>query len=216
MEKVAFLIDGWFMRKKVYKEKAFYYQGSEIRKYCKKHLRKGQEIYRIYYYDSEPLQAKGHNPISNTHIDFSQTNVSKEQQTLLQSIRGTPSFALRLGISKWKRSSWGVHSDQLKKLIKGKIAATDLTDKDVFPIIEQKGVDMKIGLDIATLAYKKLAHKLVVITGDEDMVPAIKLARKEGLIVTVDSLGNHVSPQLKEHTDYFKSFLDKYPSQPRS
>lgn len=38
--------------------------------------------------------------------------------------------------------------------------------------IQQKGVDMKIGLDISSLAYKKLVNQIVLIAGDSDFVPA--------------------------------------------
>jgi hypothetical protein len=37
--KVVFMIDGWFMRKRIYNLKTFFYDGPAIRKYCKSHLR---------------------------------------------------------------------------------------------------------------------------------------------------------------------------------
>lgn len=51
------------------------------------------------------------------------------------------------------------------------------------PKIKQKGVDMRIGLDIASITAKKLCTKLVLISGDTDMLPAMKTARKEGVHV---------------------------------
>ena len=84
-----------------------------------------------------------------------------------------------------------------------------LVDSDVFPQIEQKGVDMRIGLDIATLSYKKLVDLIIVITGDQDLVPALKLARREGILVCVDSLGSPVKPLLREHVDFFKTKIQK-------
>jgi uncharacterized LabA/DUF88 family protein len=36
----------------------------------------------------------------------------------------------------------------------------------------QKGVDIKFGLDIASLAYKRLVERVVLITGDSDFIPA--------------------------------------------
>lgn len=64
MRKVVFMIDGWFMRKRIYRLKTFYYSGPEIRKYCLRHLKQNDYLYRIFYYDTEPLEKKGHNPIS--------------------------------------------------------------------------------------------------------------------------------------------------------
>lgn len=38
---------------------------------------------------------------------------------------------------------------------------------------------MKIGLDIATFSYKRLVDQIVLISGDNDFVPAAKLARRD-------------------------------------
>jgi len=60
---------------------------------------------------------------------------------------------------------------------------------------------MKIGLDIALLAIKKLADLLIIITGDADIVPALKFARREGMQVCLDPLRSPIQPQLSEHVD---------------
>ena len=61
---------------------------------------------------------------------------------------------------------------------------------------------MRIGLDIASLALKRLVTLIVIVTGDSDLVPAMKLARREGLRVYLDSLGNRqIRPELKKHAD---------------
>ena len=73
---------------------------------------------------------------------------------------------------------------------------------DVIPKILQKGVDMRIGLDIAALALKRLVSAIVIVSGDSDLVPALKLARREGLRVYLDALGNRqIRPDLKKHAD---------------
>ena len=58
------------------------------------------------------------------------------------------------------------------------------------PRIKQKGVDMRIGLDIASVTTKKLCTKLVLISGDTDMIPAMKTARKEGVHVYWHSMND--------------------------
>jgi hypothetical protein len=115
--KVVFMIDGWFMRKKVYQLKSFHYNGANIRKYCLNHLRNDDTLYRIFYYDTAPLDKKGRNPISNNPIDFSKTTVALAQYNLLESIKKTPNFALRLGKTVWRRNSWILNDDKLKKLL---------------------------------------------------------------------------------------------------
>jgi uncharacterized LabA/DUF88 family protein len=67
--------------------------------------------------------------------------------------------------------------------------------------IKQKGVDMKIGVDIASLAYKKQVDRIILIAGDSDFVPASKLARREGIDFILDPMWNHINPDLFEHID---------------
>ena len=209
-DKIAIIIDGWFMRKRIYKTKAFSYSAKNIHTYCKSLLKKEQKIFRIYYYDTEPLRSKGHHPVTKKSINFEKTSVAKEQNRILGEIREYPNFALRLGETHWNGKSWNLSENALKQLLSGKLPPKDVEDKDITPGIKQKGVDMRIGLDIAALAYKKLVDKIIVITGDQDIVPALKLARKEGIIVGVDSLGNNVNPLLKEHTDFFHTKIKSF------
>ena len=64
------------------------------------------------------------------------------------------------------------------------------------------GPDMRIGLDIASLALKRLVFTVVIVTGDSDLVPAMRFARREGLRVLLDTLGSRsVRPELKIHAD---------------
>lgn len=76
----------------------------------------------------------------------------------------------------------------------------DLTESDFKLYVDQKGVDMKIGVDIASLAYKQQVDRIVLI-GDSDFVPAAKLARREGIDFVLDPMGNHIKDSLQEHVD---------------
>jgi uncharacterized LabA/DUF88 family protein len=203
------MIDGWFMRKQIYKYKTFYYCGPEIRKYCLSHLRYNDQLYRIFYYDTEPLDKKGHNPITKKAIDFSQTKVALDQNKLLDSIKSTPNFALRLGKTVWKNNEWLLSHETLKALINKKISIDQLKEDDLKPLIEQKAVDMKLGLDITYIAVKKIADLLIIITGDADIVPVLKFARREGMQVCLDTLRNPIRPELSEHVDFIETKLPK-------
>lgn len=209
MRKVVFMIDGWFMRKRIYRLKSFFYNGPNIRKYCLQHLRKDDYLYRIFYYDTEPLDKKGHNPVSKKAVDFGQTPVAKAQKDLFDSIKRTPNFALRLGKTIWRDNSWVLNSQKFKDLMNRKITIEDLTESDVSPIIEQKAVDMKLGLDIALISSKRLADLLILITGDADIVPALKQARREGMQVCLDPLRNPIQPELSEHVDFIETKIPK-------
>jgi len=201
------MIDGWFMRKRIYELKKFYYNGKNIRDYCIKFLRKDDKLYRIFYYDTQPLMKKGHNPITKNLIDFKITSVAKTQEKLLKSIKETPNFALRLGKTVWRNNEWVLKYHKFKELIDKNISIDDLEENDVKPRIEQKAVDMKIGLDIALIAIKKIADLLIIITGDADVVPALKFARREGMQVCLDPLRCPIRPELSEHVDFIKSFI---------
>ena len=83
----------------------------------------------------------------------------------------------------------------------------DLEEKDCILQIEQKGVDMRIGLDIASLAYKKQVDQIVLISGDSDFVSAAKLARREGIDFILDPLGAPVKPDLFEHIDGLRTSI---------
>ena len=78
-----------------------------------------------------------------------------------------------------------------------------MTEKDFELTIRQKGVDMKIGMDIASLAYKRQVDQVVLIAGDSDFVPAAKLARREGLDFVLDPMEMEIGKDrdLFEHID---------------
>lgn len=96
--------------------------------------------------------------------------------------------------------------ETVRKLCRGTLTIDDLTESDLVLNMRQKGVDMKIGLDIATISYKKLADQIVLISGDSDFVPAAKLARTEGIDFILDSLGMHINDNLTEHIDGLRTY----------
>jgi uncharacterized LabA/DUF88 family protein len=77
----------------------------------------------------------------------------------------------------------------------------EIREDDVSFGLRQKGVDMRMGLDIASITLKQQADTLVLVTGDSDFVPAAKLARREGMEFLLDPLWQSVSDDLNEHVD---------------
>jgi uncharacterized LabA/DUF88 family protein len=51
------------------------------------------------------------------------------------------------------------------------------------PIFQQKRVDIMLGLDIALLSAKHQISHMAIVSGDSDLLPALEVARKEGLSV---------------------------------
>ena len=115
-----------------------------------------------------------------------------------------------MGYTYWENKGWVINSEKVKKLLKNEISINDLEEKDVKPLIKQKAVDLKIGLDIASLANKKLVDVIIIITGDSDIVPALKHARKEGVQIGLDSLKNKIRPELEEHIDFKVNAINKW------
>jgi uncharacterized LabA/DUF88 family protein len=81
-----------------------------------------------------------------------------------------------------------------------------LADDDFDLSISQKGVDMRIGLDMARLALRELVRAVVVVTADSDFVPAFKFVRREGVKVILVTLGHRgARRELSEHADFVLS-----------
>ena len=161
-----------------------------------------QLLYRCFFYDAPPYDKKAHLPISGKSIDYAKSKQSLFRRQLLALLRNRPNFALRLGeVINPGDSGWILKPDVQKRLLRGDIAVSDLKDTDFTANLRQKGVDMRIGLDIASLTLKKFVSIIVLVSGDSDFVPAARLARREGVTVILDPLRQSVPPDLSEHVD---------------
>jgi uncharacterized LabA/DUF88 family protein len=78
---------------------------------------------------------------------------------------------------------------------------TPLTDDSFVPNLKQKGVDIKIGLDVAWVSFNHVAENIILVTGDSDFIPVIKTARRNGVFVYLLTLGHNVKPELRENVD---------------
>lgn len=207
--RVAVLIDGGFYRKR-YRE-IFKGLPSDPKELAKKlygmalaHAGNMDDLYRIFYYDCPPLTKKAHNPISGRAVDFSKEPQALYMNQYLEELKRKRKMALRLGhLSDF--SEWRIRSRLTKDIVSGKIDPTKLNEDDVSYEMKQKGVDMKIGIDIATLTLKQLVGKIILIAGDADFIPAAKLARREGIDFVLDPMWSHIHPDLYEHIDGLES-----------
>ena len=165
-----------------------------------------QLLYRCFFYDALPYAERGHTAISERAIDYARTDAANFRNELFAALRARPNFALRLGrVEKPSDSSWILKPGSQKRLLNGAIDVSDLTDYDFTPNFQQKGVDMRIGLDIASITLKKQADTIILVSGDSDFAPAARLARREGATFILDPLWRGVSPDLHEHIDGLRS-----------
>ena len=204
--KIAVLIDGGFFVKRfnhLY-NKDRKMTGEQVADHlytmAMKHVGKSNTLYRIFYYDCPPLDKKVHNPISKKLVDFSSTEEYRFRTDLLDALKHKRKVALRIGTLK-DNHNWQIYPGRVKELLSGKKSLEDLKDSEIYLDVQQKGIDMKIGVDIATLALKGFVDTIVLFSGDSDFVPAAKLARREGIDFILDPMQANVEPQLFEHVD---------------
>ena len=208
-ERVAVLVDGGFYRKR-YRE---IYGGipADPKEFVKKlygmvmsHAGNMDNLYRIFYYDCPPMDKKVHHPLTGRAIDFAREPQAVYMRQFLEELKRKRKMALRLG-HLGGTGDWCIRPRHTKDIVTGKLDPTQLKDTDLVYEMKQKGVDMKIGVDIATLALKQLVGKIILIAGDADFVPAAKLARREGIDFVLDPMWVHIHPELYEHIDGLES-----------
>jgi uncharacterized LabA/DUF88 family protein len=212
--KVAVLIDGAFFLKRYYglnpDRKAFTAKqvADQLHEMALQHVGRENDLYRIYYYDCLPLKNKFHSPVTNRVLDFGKDPRSIFREDFFNALKRKRKVALRLGHLK-ENGNWIISSKLTKPLLSGAMSVAQLSEDDVRLEVRQKGVDMKIGVDIATLAYKQQVDRIVLIAGDADFVPASKLARREGVDFILDPLWNPIDDRLLEHVDGIESMVPK-------
>lgn len=213
--KTAILIDGAFFIKRVRSlrlSQDFYdakRMADLVVRYSLLHLKhkiNGKEqvddLYRIFFYDCVPFEKKMHNPISNKAVDFSKTPEAQFRHNLHAELKQKRKLALRLGKLS-DNTSWILKPQKMKEFLKN--PSLPITEDDVMLDVKQKGVDMRIGLDISSISLKKQVDKIILFSGDSDFVPAAKLARREGIDFILDPMWNHIPLDLMEHIDGLKT-----------
>ena len=160
-----------------------------------------KQLYRVFFYDCPPLAKKVRHPLTKEEIDLSQTTQARWRNELHLELRAIRKLALRLGYLNERTAVWGLREKALKGILAGTRTKADLSKSDLFLDAVQKGVDMRIGLDIASMAFKRQVDQIILVSGDSDFVPAAKLARREGIDVILDPLGANIREDLHEHVD---------------
>ena len=205
MRVYSILIDGGFLKRKL-GSAAEPATPEKIRRFterlCKHPALTGMTLHRVYYYDALPFTEKRSNPMSGQQINFGTTDVALRNQKLIQAVTRYPFFATRLGETVFR--GWQLNSQKLRE----KAESLLITKDDLSPVIGQKGVDMRIGLDVASLTLKKIAQVIVLVTGDSDFVPVMKFARREGAQLFLVTLGHGIRDILEEHADLMLDLED--------
>jgi uncharacterized LabA/DUF88 family protein len=194
----AILLDGGFLRYKLGSTRTPI-EASGISAFARQVLSlpslAGMRLHRIYFYDARPLELTAAIPFGGGEINFGTTAVAARNKRLQAALLREPFFALRFG--ELFHEGW-----RLKKGLLQKSGPTIQIDAAAIePNIRQKGVDMRIGLDIASLTLKRQVDVIVLVTADSDFVPAMKFARREGAQLYLITLGHGIKDSMREHAD---------------
>ena len=217
MIKTAIMVDGAFYRKR-----AYYFWGDvtpeerakELNYYCWRHIKEekaGAELYRIFYYDCPPSSKNIYHPLMKHAIDLGASEQYKWTNDFFKELMHQRKLALRLGRLAEEQAFYNLKPESTRKLINGTLVIDSLKESDFFLDVKQKGVDMRIGVDIASVTFKKQVDRIILISGDSDFVPAAKQARREGIDFILDPMRNPVKPDLFEHIDGMRTKVPKTP-----
>lgn len=198
MKKVAVLLDGGFVVKRLRAMLDGEYPNStQVLEFARRCVRDGEELFRIYYYDCPPFDGTSVNPVSKEEIDFSTTPIFERLSTLQREISVADDVAFRKGmlnLNGWRLNRYRVRNVQR--------TGRPLEAEDFEPDLEQKRVDMKIGLDVAWLAIKNIVDAVILVAGDTDIIPAMDFARQQGVRVVLVPMDNpYMSDSMAIHSD---------------
>jgi uncharacterized LabA/DUF88 family protein len=198
----AILLDGGFLTKKLSERLSRHVTADDIVTECDRlrsldHV-KGCDLLRIYYYDAHPSSDGLKKPVSGDQMNLSESARYRSSQQLYDQLIMKPNVALRMGHVALTPNKWKMKPKVARELITSPRA---LTDDDFILDAGQKGVDMRIGMDIARLALREMVRTLIAVTGDSDFVPAFKFARREGVKIILEPMGNGGRIELRQHAD---------------
>jgi uncharacterized LabA/DUF88 family protein len=188
-KKLVLMIDGGFLRA-VAGQARVPYNPSSIENFAQACAVANEELFRVLYYDCLPYQGEQKLPVSGQTVTFGDSG------QWLQDLARKDLFAVRLGVLKFR-------GFKLKRIPAN--GAATLTDADFKPVFEQKGVDMRIGLDMASYSAIKDVDRIGLVTADTDCVPAMKHARKSGVqVVLIELPARRVPVELAQHSDFIR------------
>nr|DAO88760.1 MAG TPA: hypothetical protein [Caudoviricetes sp.] len=220
--KTAILVDGGFYRKRaklLFGNKTPAERAKELQDYCNKLLAskfENRNLYRIFYYDCPPSDKTIYHPFTKKSVNLKKSEEYSWMTDFILELTKRRKVALRMGRMSNEAVQYQLKYEVLKKLFNGEQSFDDITEDDFQLSIKQKGVDMRIGVDISSLAFKKQVQQIILIAGDSDFVPAAKQARREGIDFILDPMGAHINADLFEHIDGLESEYYSFKKSPKA
>ena len=208
----AILVDGGYYRKRakeLWGKRSAQERADEIFKYCMLHISEPKEprdLYRIFYYDCPPMTRIMKHPLTGEEINFSTGSGTKWANELFAALATKRKIAIRRGELAENVANYNLKPGVTEELLSGKLTLNEL-DKSHFQLdVKQKGVDMRIGLDAAAIAYGRYVDQIVLIAGDSDFLPVAKMARRNGIDFILDPMRQIPKKNLQEHIDGLETY----------
>jgi len=132
-------------------------------------LRPMENHYMTYIFDALPF-------VPRENATQRQVNLRSAKKTYLDALQYYERIKVELGYVRPKRTT--CHNCNSE-----------------FYVPVQKLVDVKISVRLVSLAWAEIVKKIVLVTGDGDLIPAVEAVEPSGCIVRleyVDELGAHV------------------------
>jgi uncharacterized LabA/DUF88 family protein len=162
-----------------------------------------KDLYRIFVYDCSPVTRKTQYPISGQPLDFSKSPPVIFRLQFHEEVTRLRKVVLRLGrlqdSGRWRLKTAYINGNPVNDF------HDPLTDNDFEYQVSKNGIEIRIGLDIASVVYKKQADQIVLVAGDADFLPAAKFARREGIDFLLDPMWNSIPREFHEHIDGLRS-----------
>lgn len=215
----AILVDGGYYRvrsRALWGNLSAVDRAKELYDYCMLHItqpKDPRDLYRIFYYDCPPMTRTIRHPLTQQDIDYSTKPGTRWSKDFFSNLLEKRKVALRMGELAENTANYVIKDSVLSDLLAKTKAIDDLVEDDFRIDVKQKGVDMRIGLDVASLAQGHFVNQIVLIAGDSDFLPVVKMARKNGIDVLLDPMKQFPKRNMQEHVDGIESFTDlMYPA----
>jgi len=197
MHQLAIFIDGAYLNKVIEKQ----FNGVEINyealpKWISNQCRLDEpDVMRTYFYDALPWhiteESLSNNKPRGQHcrdclIDSSKNDL-REKEEFFERLEEIPRFEVRLGrvaFRGWKK--WNNPDG---------VCVHGLNNRS--PYLKQKGVDLRVAVDIVHFASTQRIRRAVLIAGDSDYVPAIEVVKMHGVVIKLIHGGKKNPPHRK-------------------
>lgn len=163
-----------------------------------------RHLFRIFFYDTPVHTQRVALPISRQSIDLSKSKEGQFRIAFQRQLQRKRKLAVKLG-EPMEVSNWKLNEDALADLLGKRITVDELVDEDFTPDTHPRGIELRMGVDLATLAYKRQVQQVVLVTGDGAFSSAAELLRHEGVDVVLDPMWQNVSEELFSYIDGLRS-----------